>query len=141
MVMTINVHKNSVMCTILIPLWNLCTVLIPLCKNILNLPMHFFLPCALFPPPLIHHVVMLASLLRCADSFACFYENRFCSLTINQTSFSQYNSWFLFIILFCRQENITEHFICCRDWAVRFMKNLNQGSLFRKWREFCSEKI
>ena len=48
---------------------NLCTVLIPLCKNSLNLPMCFFLPCAWLPFPLVHLVVMLATSLRCTVFF------------------------------------------------------------------------
>ena len=51
----------------------LCMILIPLCKNNLNLPMcYFFLPCAWLPPPLVHHVVMLPTLLHCTD-FDCFF--------------------------------------------------------------------
>ena len=32
----------------------------------------FFLPCAWLPPPLVHHVVMLATLPCCADCFCLF---------------------------------------------------------------------
>ena len=53
---------------------NSCTALIPLCKNTLNLPMcsSFFLPYAWLPAPLVHHVVMLATSLHCADYFCLF---------------------------------------------------------------------
>ena len=69
---------------------NSCSLLIPLCENNLNLPMcSFFLPCGWLPLPLIHHVVMLATLLGCAELFVCFYRNLFCSPAINQISLSQ----------------------------------------------------
>ena len=47
---------------------------IPLCKNNLNMPMcsSFFLPCGWLSSPLVHYVVMLATLLRCADFLFCF---------------------------------------------------------------------
>ena len=78
---------------------NLCTVLISLCKNSLNLPVcsFFFLLCAWLPPPLVHCVVMFATLLHCANFFVCFYGSRFCSPAINQISLSKLEGWSPFI--------------------------------------------
>ena len=71
-VVTVHVHITC-MQKVLHEHENPCTLLIPLCKNNLNLPMcFFFLPHAWLPPPLVHHVVMLATSLRCAD-FVCWF--------------------------------------------------------------------
>ena len=80
-----------------------CTVFIPLCKNNLNLPICFFLPCA-WLPPLVHCVIILAPSLRCADFFLCFNWSRFCSPATNQIiSLNQSNGWFPLILL-CKRE-------------------------------------
>ena len=64
----------------------------------------FFLPCVWLPPPLVRHIAILATSLRCADFFCfCFYRNLFCSPAINQISLSQSKDWFPFILL-CRRE-------------------------------------
>ena len=66
-------HKLYVTCmqTALHMHENLCTILIPLCKNNLDLPMFFFFFffCPMFG--CLHHVVVLATSLRCADFFVC----------------------------------------------------------------------
>ena len=58
----------------------------------------FFLPYAWLPPPLVHHVFILATSLCCTDFFVWF-----CSPVINQISLSQSKAWFPFILL-CRWE-------------------------------------
>ena len=65
------------------------------------------MPCACLPPPLVHRVVIIDSLLHCADFFVClfvcFHRNRICCPSINQTSPSQSEGLFPFIII-CRQK-------------------------------------
>ena len=78
-----NVQENVVMRTLKL------VHCISLCKNNLNLPMFFFLPCAWLPPPLVHCVAMLAPSLRYADFFVYFYRSRFCSPAIDKASLSQ----------------------------------------------------
>ena len=54
--------------------WFLSVKIIWICQCVLL----FFLPCAWLPSPLVHCVIMLATSLRCADFFVCFYRRWFC---------------------------------------------------------------
>ena len=64
---------SQIACMVMTVLKNLCTVLIPLCKN--NFNSFFFLSCAWLPPPLVHCVLMLATLLCYTEFFVCFHKN------------------------------------------------------------------
>ena len=73
-----------------------------LCKNNLNLPRWFFLPCASLPP-LVHCVVMLATSLHWF-LFVCFYRSWFSSPIIKQIYLGQFKCWFA-VMLPGRREN------------------------------------
>ena len=82
------------------------------------------LHCACLPPPLVHHVVITDFLLHCADFFVClfvcFHRNRICCPSINQTSPSQSEGLFSFIII-CRQKKYLQTGtlgLCMSPWIV-----------------------
>ena len=88
MVTTVHItcRQQHYMCTkICACYWFLYVKIIWICQCVFLI----FLPLAWLPPPLIHHVVMLATSIWCTDFFVCFYRNRFCNPAKNYISLSQ----------------------------------------------------
>ena len=91
-----------VTCTqiVLHALENLCRVLIPLCKNNLNVQVCWsFSSASCLVTSSFHSLWCHARfLLRCTRFFCLFLWTPFCSTATPQTSLSQSNNWFPFIL-------------------------------------------